>query len=58
MKAWATGKGSFNTREAKIIPRMILKGDLRMTAVLQALGKQSILDMTQWKDRRRLTSQR
>lgn len=40
----------FNTKETKIIPRIILEGGLRITAVLQAQGKQSILGVTEQKD--------
>lgn len=50
MKALATGKGGFNIRETKIIPRMLLKGDLRIRVMLDAPGKQSILSVTQQKD--------
>ena len=54
------GKRSFSTRETKIIPRMIMKGALRMTAMLQALKANSPYWSrgAQQKDVLRLASQR
>lgn len=59
MKAWAMGKRRLNTRETKIVPRMITTGELG-TAVLQAQKANSPCwsSETQHKDILRLPSQR